>query len=166
MRSLGISILLLALAACTVPSNTTPRLEYSLARITDGVSRAVTWENKAGRAGAGGMSASNLGVGRKGSPCIRSIPPGTTVILMDVEGAGVFADRIRARVEEKMPVTVSGGVTGVRESDTAESILARADEALYAAKSAGRNCVCLYDGQNIRPLVAKKSEEEDLLAAV
>ncbi len=39
-------------------------------------------------------------------------------------------------------VTVSIGLTAVAASDTIESALERADEALYLAKSNGRNCVC------------------------
>jgi len=38
-----------------------------------------------------------------------------------------------------VPITVSAGVTAVREDDTAETIFARADDALYRAKKAGRD---------------------------
>jgi two-component system cell cycle response regulator len=43
---------------------------------------------------------------------------------------------------ERIPVTVSVGVAMTGEGvDTLESLLKRADDALYAAKNAGRNCV-------------------------
>ncbi len=53
------------------------------------VSRAITWENRTGEAGAGGKSASDLGPGRKGSPCIGDLKNGATATLMDVDGCGV-----------------------------------------------------------------------------
>lgn len=44
------------------------------------------------------------------------------------EGRGVF-------------ITFSAGVTGVRTQDTLETALVRADDAMYQAKRAGKNCV-------------------------
>jgi PleD family two-component response regulator len=38
-----------------------------------------------------------------------------------------------------MQVTLSAGVTTMSPDETAESVLARADSALYAAKEKGRN---------------------------
>jgi len=60
------------------------------------------------------------------------------------------AERIRAKVaaasygavEQRIAVTVSVGVAECREDDaTAEAVIARADQALYQAKDAGRNRV-------------------------
>ncbi|HEY5311401.1 MAG TPA: GGDEF domain-containing protein [Pirellulales bacterium] len=42
-------------------------------------------------------------------------------------------------------VTVSGGVADVRTGDNPETIIKRADEALYASKKAGRNCTSHHD---------------------
>ena len=42
---------------------------------------------------------------------------------------------------ENIRVTVSGGVAEFRADDSPESILNRADQALYLAKDAGRNAV-------------------------
>ncbi|MNN87256.1 diguanylate cyclase [compost metagenome] len=39
-------------------------------------------------------------------------------------------------------VTASFGVSSARPGDSHESLLLRADQALYAAKDAGRNRVC------------------------
>ena len=60
-----------------------------------------------------------------------------------------IAERIRAEVEvphvgvtdELISVTVSLGVTHSRDGDGIEAVLARADQALYKAKRAGRNQV-------------------------
>ncbi len=73
------------------------------------------------------------------------------VVCRDTDGnrATLLADRIRATIEvlritfqdQPIPVTISGGVTsGPLQADTsASSLLQRADDALYAAKRAGRN---------------------------
>lgn len=53
-------------------------------------SRAVNAENPTGEKGKGGMSSSELGASRKGSPCLRNIPPGETVTLAEMEGPGVI----------------------------------------------------------------------------
>ncbi|MEH3085931.1 MAG: sensor domain-containing diguanylate cyclase [Xylophilus ampelinus] len=43
------------------------------------------------------------------------------------------------------PLTLSAGVAGHRPGDDAQSLFRRADRALYAAKAAGRNRVCVAD---------------------
>lgn len=76
------------------------------------------------------------------------------VLLPDtgVDGAAVVAERIRAAVEngrirgngkaeEVGSITISIGVTAYRNGDTAESLIERADQALYQSKSDGRNRV-------------------------
>jgi diguanylate cyclase (GGDEF)-like protein len=67
----------------------------------------------------------------------------------DLVGASVLADRIRGLIDQKLPITVSGGVAQVGDGDTPGSLIARADSALYAAKSAGRNRVFQHDNQQI-----------------
>lgn len=69
-----------------------------------------------------------------------------------LEGACVFAERWREAVGEQLPLTISGGVTTVLDGDSADSLLARADAALYAAKSAGRNCICRHTGAQIESI--------------
>ena len=91
------------------------------------------------------------------------------VIVMpqtNIEGASIFADRIRVRIQEEIPVTISGGVAGVVQGDTAESLLARADKALYKAKAAGRNCVFQHDGQQSHLVEPETAGEENTLATV
>ena len=59
-------------------------------------------------------------------------------------GARVLAEKIRRAVAESHPgvsVTISLGLAQFVPGDDASSIMTRADEALYRAKRAGRNCV-------------------------
>ena len=57
------------------------------------------------------------------------------------------AERIRQNIKKhtfknnKVSVTVSIGVTEIREKDDLRSVIERADKALYLAKKAGRNAV-------------------------
>jgi diguanylate cyclase (GGDEF)-like protein len=64
----------------------------------------------------------------------------------DLAGAACFADRLRGRIAKEMPITVSGGVAEALDGDSHDSLLARADAALYGAKSAGRNCIFRHTG--------------------
>jgi diguanylate cyclase (GGDEF)-like protein len=75
------------------------------------------------------------------------------VIIMPqtmLDGACVFANRLRERTEASLPLTVSGGVAAATDGDTAETLLARADAALYGAKAAGRNRVFFHNGIRIQ----------------
>ena len=68
-----------------------------------------------------------------------------------IEEISQVAERMRILVEEssvrpnegkdEIRVTISIGVTEVRNSDTVDSILKRADELMYESKQKGRNCV-------------------------
>ena len=44
--------------------------------------------------------------------------------------------------DQVIETTISGGIAWFRESDTAESLIERADQTLYLAKQRGRNKVC------------------------
>ena len=84
------------------------------------------------------------------------------VIVMphtEITGACVIAERLRAEVENQLSVTVSGGVAAVQEGDSQETLIARADAALYGAKSAGRNHVFFHSGDSIEPVPAEAEEE-------
>ena len=54
-------------------------------------------------------------------------------------------ERLRRAIEayrwKPVPITASLGVTGYLSGDTGESLMARADAALYTAKHLGRNHV-------------------------
>jgi len=70
-----------------------------------------------------------------------------TILLPDtrLRGSRVFAERLRGQIAESrlhgLRITISMGLTEYRPGDDMDSILVRADEALYRAKSMGRNCV-------------------------
>jgi len=66
-------------------------------------------------------------------------------------GACIFSDRLRQQIEQALPLTISGGVSGAVDGDTPPTLLARADAALYSAKAAGRNRVFYHSGLEIRP---------------
>ncbi len=67
-------------------------------------------------------------------------------------------DRVRRTIEKlrfsgsawNIRVTISGGVAETKGDETLANLLARADEALYASKSSGRNCLHWHDGKEIR----------------
>lgn len=63
----------------------------------------------------------------------------------DAESAHQIAERLRQRIAEESfehvgQVTVSVGLTSWQEGDTYVDLVRRADQALYEAKGAGRNC--------------------------
>ena len=67
----------------------------------------------------------------------------------DLETSRKVAERVRQHVcaspihlhREEVEITISLGVTLAKPGDKPESLVERADKALYAAKHAGRNCV-------------------------
>ena len=75
----------------------------------------------------------------------------------DVNGASIFAERLRAKIEAELPLTVSGGVTEAFDGDTQDSLIARADTALYQAKTLGRNCIVRHVGDGSEPATAEPS---------
>jgi diguanylate cyclase (GGDEF)-like protein len=83
----------------------------------------------------------------------------------DLAGACIFSDRLRAAVAEQMPITISGGVAAAQEGDTAETLLGRADAALYGAKTAGRNRVFCHTGDDIEPVATSDTLAMPLWAA-
>jgi diguanylate cyclase (GGDEF)-like protein len=66
------------------------------------------------------------------TPASTDDPPG-----LDDEGYSLIVERIRAATPAE--ITCSAGVAVRRSHESAEAVLARADDALYAAKGGGRN---------------------------
>lgn len=77
------------------------------------------------------------------------------VVLMpetDLDSAIIAADKLLKAVERcefhyqnaKVSITVSAGLAQPRKDDSTESLFQRADQAMYRAKAAGRNC-CLTE---------------------
>jgi two-component system cell cycle response regulator len=75
------------------------------------------------------------------------------IVLPEIDGPNClpFAEKIRQIVERtefkfenvRIPVTISMGIATVEGDVTdAQTLIKRADERLYEAKSSGRNCVC------------------------
>jgi diguanylate cyclase len=52
---------------------------------------------------------------------------------------------------QRLTVTASCGLSIIQANEQAETLIGRADAALYAAKEAGRNCAFLHDGRECRP---------------
>lgn len=85
------------------------------------------------------------------------------VLLPDTKlaDAGQVAERLRMAIAaasfehqgRTLKATVSVGVTSAVNDDSQQSILQRADSALYAAKHAGRNCTYSHDGDKLAAMV-------------
>jgi diguanylate cyclase (GGDEF)-like protein len=72
---------------------------------------------------------------------------------VNADGLAMLCEHLRARIAEQLrcrdeAVTVSIGTALLRNGDDTASWLMRADEALYRAKTAGRNRV----GGEVRPV--------------
>jgi len=67
----------------------------------------------------------------------------------DIDGACIFAERLRSRIQNTLKITVSVGVAKAQTEDKQTTLLGRADAALYGAKAAGRNLVYVHNGRDI-----------------
>ncbi|WP_240455691.1 sensor domain-containing diguanylate cyclase [Halomonas faecis] len=76
------------------------------------------------------------------------------ILLLDtpLKGAATFAERLRDQVAstrfEGLTITISLGITEYLPGDDLDSMLVRADDALYRAKRGGRNTAVVATGQH------------------
>lgn len=103
------------------------------------------------------------------------ILPGTTV-----EDARVAAERLRNAItagrymgKAEFQVTASVGLAQPLDDDDPETLIRRADAAMYAAKRNGRNCAYLHSGSDCEPVdpttakpPAREQEEGELVGAM
>ena len=75
------------------------------------------------------------------------------------------AERLRQNIADSQIIddqrniikyTVSIGVVSSEQTDSLEILLRQVDDAMYLAKTKGRNCVALYDESQVRDLMATK----------
>lgn len=59
-----------------------------------------------------------------------------------------------------MEVTISCGVSEAVSEDTQQTLLSKADSALYSAKANGRNCLYLHTGTKIRAFKTLNKDSE------
>ena len=71
--------------------------------------------------------------------------------MTTLENACLFAERVRSLVESNLGLTISGGVAMALDGDNPQSLLSRADAALYSGKAAGRNRIYRHTGTDIEP---------------
>ena len=72
----------------------------------------------------------------------------------NIQGAVEIAERVRGNLENTVVlhegseffITASIGISEYRDGDTHESLLNRADQAMYQAKESGRDRICLERG--------------------
>lgn len=86
------------------------------------------------------------------------------VVLMpqtELNGACVFAERVRSMIERKLKLTISCGVAIVQTGESAAKILERVDAALYFSKTGGRNRVSVHVGEEIVPVERILDPDDD-----
>jgi diguanylate cyclase len=94
------------------------------------------------------------------------------VILMpqtDLQNGTRAAERLRAKVEECLGITVSVGVSTADEFQTVEAMVEASDQSLYQAKQSGRNAVWVFSSGEIIPwhhVVGRGTSSESRAAAV
>jgi diguanylate cyclase (GGDEF)-like protein len=94
-------------------------------------------------------------VARYGGEEFVVVMPHTTL-----ENGCQFAERVRHKIETDLGITISGGVAMALDGDNAQSLLSRADAALYSGKAAGRNRIFRHTGADIEPVDGKPAHAE------
>lgn len=81
----------------------------------------------------------------------------------DIDGAKIVAPRLRSAVESSQTVyegtaikiTISIGISDCSKANSMDEMLKNADTALYAAKNSGRNCIKVFDADNVKTDVSR-----------
>jgi diguanylate cyclase len=102
-------------------------------------------------------------VARYGGEEFAILLPNTTL-----EQATHVVHNVRASVAQvvvnhngrQLTVTASGGLAAIQTNEPAESLIQRADAALYAAKGAGRNCAYFHNQGECHPVAGLQSERQ------
>jgi len=94
-------------------------------------------------------------VARYGGEEFVVVMPNTTL-----DGACIFAERVRRVIRDRLPLTISGGLAAAGQTDSPQTLLSRADSALYSAKACGRDRIFRHDGSDIEA-IARAEEEAD-----
>jgi diguanylate cyclase (GGDEF)-like protein len=68
-----------------------------------------------------------------------------------LDNACHFGERVRVLVESNLGLTISGGIAMALDGDNPQTLLSRADSALYSSKAAGRNRIYCHTGADIEP---------------
>ncbi len=92
-------------------------------------------------------------VARYGGEEFAMILPATTCDQASQISQKICDATARATVQHggnQLAVTLSGGLATIQRGERPESLISRADAALYAAKAAGRNRFFLHDGKHCR----------------
>ena len=86
------------------------------------------------------------------------------VVVMPHTDTGKRLPFCRARANrhrKRSGLTVSGGVAMALDGDNAQTLLSRADAALYSGKAAGRNRVYRHTGSDIEPIDVLETASND-----
>lgn len=78
-------------------------------------------------------------------------------------GASVFAERLKELTERSLPLSLSVGIAKTVKRDSRPSLLARADQALQAARAEGGHRIFQHDGQCIRAADSQTDVAESLI---
>lgn len=112
-----------------------------------------TWGHGAGDAVLRAFARLLMDVGREVDLCGRLGGEEFILMLPDTtaEGGRALGQRLREQLagttmavaaDQRITASLSGGLAALTDSDTVESLLKRADQALYAAKQSGRDRIC------------------------